>query len=428
MIWIYRLLFPFALLVLSPYYLMRMRRRGGYGSGFRHRFGLFPALPARRPGVRRVWLQAVSVGEMLAVEPILRALKADGTEIVLTTTTSTGYRLAMDRNLALVCGVAYFPIDWMPFSSRAWDAVSPDLALLTEGERWPEHMRQAARRGVPVLCINARLSDRSFGRLRAFPAAARFVLGGITRLLAASAQDAERFRELGFPPERITVTGNIKLDVDIPRMGDAARADLRRELGLPAGRLVLLGSSTWPGEERALVDALVLARARGVACSLLIVPRHAERRGEIEKLLGSTGLSYHLRSRGPAPSGVDVAVGDTTGELRAMTQLADLVFVGKSLAPHTEGQTPVEAATLGKPLLFGPGMANFRAIERDLLARGAARTVASPADLSAEVGDLLLDRGAREAFSEAAAGWRRDNGGGVERTLAVIRAVLSGTH
>jgi len=426
MIWIYRLLFPFALLATSPYYLLRMRRRGGYGGGFRHRFGMPPALPARSPGVRRVWLQAVSVGEILAVEPILRALNADGTQVVLTTTTSTGFRLAVDRVSALVVAVAYFPIDWMPFSARAWAAIAPDLAVVTEGERWPEHMRQAAARGVPVICINARISDRSFARLRAFPAAARFVLGGMTRLLAGSAQDADRFRQLGFPAQRITVTGNIKLDVDIPLLDADGRAALGRELGLPAGRLVLLGSSTWPGEEGALVDALVGARARGVACSLLLVPRHAERRGEIEKLLGASGLSFHLRSRGPAPAEVDVAVGDTTGELRVLTQLADLVFVGKSLPPHTEGQTPVEAATLGKPVLFGPGMANFRAIERDLLARGAARRVAGAGDLAEQASSLLLDKTGRDALSAAAAQWRRDNGGGVARTLAALRGEISG--
>lgn len=428
MIWVYRLLFPFALVAMSPYYLKRMRRRGGYVAGFWHRFGLPPWLPPVRPGARRVWLQAVSVGEMLAVEPILRALKADGTEVMLTTTTSTGYKVAVERYSALTCGTAYFPIDWMPFSARAWSRIAPDLAIVTEGERWPEHLAQARKRGVPVICINARISDRSFRRLGRFPTAAGFVLGGITRILAGSGQDAERFRQLGIPRERISMTGNIKVDVDIPLMDDEGRAGLRRELGLPAGRLVLLGSSTWPGEEAALVGALVGARARGVECSLLIVPRHAERRSEIERLLKATGLSYHLRSQGPAAAEVDIAVGDTTGELRSMTQLADLVYVGKSLAPHTEGQTPVEAAALAKPILFGPGMANFRAIERDLVARGAARTVADAADLAAQAGALLQDRPARDALSAAAAGWRLDNSGAVGRTVDAIRAELAETY
>jgi len=424
MIWTYRLLFPLILLTTAPYYLWRMRRRGGYGRGFWHRFGLPPRLPKRRPGVRRVWLQAVSVGEMLAVEPIVRSLGAAGTEVVLTTTTSTGYRVAADRYLPHVSAIAYFPVDWMPFSSRAWARISPDLAIVTEGERWPEHMHQARSRGVPVLCINARISDRSFRRLRRFPAVAAFVLGPMTRLLAGSAQDARRFRDLGCPAGRVAVTGNIKLDVQIPRLDEAGRAALRLELGLPAGRMVLLGSSTWPGEEAALLEALVAARARGVDCSLLLVPRHAERREELERLLRPTGLSYHMRSLGPAPGAVDVAVGDTTGELRAMTQLADLVFVGKSLAPHTEGQTPVEAAALGKPVLFGPGMGNFRAIAGDLLERGAARSVVDSADLCREACALLRDPQARAAISAAAASWRGDNGGAVERTLAAIREEL----
>jgi 3-deoxy-D-manno-octulosonic-acid transferase len=425
MIWIYRLLFPFFLVVTAPRYLRRMRRRGGYAYGFGHRFGFMPLLAPRRKGVRRVWLQAVSVGEMLAIEPILKALKSDGVEVVLTTTTSTGYRVATDRYLPSVSLVAYFPIDWAPFSARAWERLDPNLAIIAEGERWPEHMRQARRRGVRVLCVNARISDVSLRRLRAFPPAARFVLGGIDRLLASSAHDAESFRSLGYPAERLSVTGNIKLDVRIPILGEAERAALRTALGLPEGQPVVLGSSTWPGEEEALLTALKEGRGRGAAFRLLIVPRHAERRAEIERLLAGSGLSHHFRSRGPAPGPVEVCVADTTGELRSLAQLADAVFVGKSLSPHTEGQTPVEAAILGKPVLMGPGMSNFRAISADLLACGAAATVADPGALSAELSLLVRDPERREAMALAAAGWRAENGGAVERTLEAIRAELA---
>jgi 3-deoxy-D-manno-octulosonic-acid transferase len=425
MIWIYRLLFPFFLVVTAPRYLLRMRRRGGYASGFLHRFGSMPPIPARRKGVRRVWLQAVSVGEMLAIEPILEALRGDGVEVVLTTTTSTGYRLASDRHLPSVCAVAYFPIDWAPFSARAWKRINPDLAIIAEGERWPEHMRQARNRGVRLLCVNARISDRSFRRLKAFPPAATFVLGGIDRLLASSEHDAESFRRLGYPADRLSVTGNIKLDVRIPILDEPARAALRSSLGLPEGRPVILGSSTWPGEEAALVAALKEARERGVAFRLLIVPRHAERRAEIGALLADSGLTHHFRSRGPAPGPVDVSVADTTGELRSLAQLADVVFVGKSLAPHTEGQTPVEAAILGKPILMGPGMSNFRAISRELLASAAAATVAGPAALSAELALLVRDPALRDSMAAAAVAWRGRNGGAVERTLEAVRGELA---
>jgi 3-deoxy-D-manno-octulosonic-acid transferase len=261
--------------------------------------------------------------------------------------------------------------------------------------------------------------------MKLFPPAASLALSNIGRLLPCSAQDEARFLRLGVPASRMTTTGNIKVDVSIPRLDDAALARLRGELGLPPA-LVLLGSSTWKGEEEALVEALKAARAGGLRCVLLIVPRHAERRFEIEQMLRATGLSYHFRSRGVAPSEVDVAVGDTTGELRDLTQLADLVFVGKSLPPHTEGQTPVEAAALGKPLMMGPGMGNFRAISRELRAMGAAWEVADAAALAVEAPQLLRDASRREALAAAAAAWRKRNAGALERTLAVIREELAG--
>ena len=424
MIWFYRLLFLPVLLAMAPGYLRRMKRRGGYRENFAQRFGKHERLAKKDPGVKRVWLQAVSVGEMLAIAPILEALRREGVEVYLTTTTSTGYRLAADKYRGLTVGIGYFPIDWWPFSARAWRRINPDLVILTEGERWPEHMRQAAKRGVPVLCVNARLSDRSFQRMKWLGPVARLMVDGITRLLPCSAQDEARFRELGVAAEKITLTGNIKLDVQIPLLAEEERGRLRKELGLPDG-LVLLGSSTWPGEEEAMLGALRLTRERGVRCSLMLVPRHAERRLEVERLLVKAKVKYHFRSKGAAPGEADVLIGDTTGELRKLTQLADVVFVGKSLGPHTEGQTPVEAAALGKPIIFGNGMGNFRLLTRDLLARGAAREVAD-ADALAEVAqELLRDSARREALSTAAMAWRRDNAGAVARTLAVIREELA---
>jgi 3-deoxy-D-manno-octulosonic-acid transferase len=346
--------------------------------------------------------------------------------VYLTTTTSTGYRMAEERHRGLTVGIGYFPIDWWLFSAWAWRRISPDLVILTEGERWPEHLHQAARRGVPVISINARLSDRSYARLMAFPAVAPLLLDGVSRLLPASELDEVRFRTLGVPAGKILTTGNIKLDVTIPALSEPDRARLRKQLGLPEG-LVLLGSSTWPGEEEALLAAWRAVRAGGFHCGLLLVPRHAERRGEIERLLREAGLRAHFRSRGPAAEAVEVAVGDTTGELTQFTQLADLVFVGKSLPPHSGGQTPVEAAALGKPILFGPGMGNFRALADDLLGRGAAREVADGAALAIEAGRLLGDPGQRAALAAAAAEWHRNNTGAVNRTLQVIREELAAT-
>ncbi len=427
MLWFYRLLFLPALLVIAPRYLLRMRKRGGYRAHFGHRFGAYENVPARSAGAApRVWLQAVSVGEMLAIGPLLQGLRGDGVEVYLTTTTSTGYKLAVERYRDLTIGIGYFPIDWWRFAARAWRRIDPDLVILTEGERWPEHLHQAGQRGIPVVCINARLSDRSYSRMKRSRAIARLVTAGISRFLAGSAEDAARFAALGVPAAKITTTGNIKLDVQIPDLSESERVQLRRELGL-AEPLVLLGSSTWPGEEDALVQAWRAAREAGVRCSLLLVPRHAERRDEIERLLANAGVRLHFRSRGTAVGDVDIAVADTTGELRRLTQLADVVFVGKSLPPHSEGQTPVEAAALERPILFGPGMTNFREIARDLVARGAAREVGDTPELIRLSLELLREGEQRRAMSQAAAAWRRENGGALARTLAVLREELRKT-
>ena len=426
MLWLYRLLFAPVMVLLAPRYLWRMRRRGGYGENFSHRFGRHPRLPRTRPGVRRVWLQAVSVGEMLAVGPLLEKFRVDGVEVYLTTTTSTGYRLANDRYRGLAIGVGYFPLDWWPFSARAWRRINPDLAIITEGERWPEHLQQARKRGAPVICVNARLSDVSYERMKRFPAFARLMLDGLTRVLPSSSHDETRFRELGVPPEKLTMTGNIKLDLSIPRLTPPELEKLRTELGIGTG-LVLLGSSTWPGEEAALLDALRAVHDVGLRCTLLIVPRHAERRVEIERLLNRGGLRFHFRTQGPANGEVDVAVADTTGELRKLTQLADLVFVGKSLPPHTEGQTPVEAASLAKPILFGPGMSNFRRIVEELATRGAALRVNDAKDLAMQSVKLFHDTAQREKLAKAAAAWHRENAGALDRTWRIIRTELAHT-
>jgi len=424
LIWLYRILFLPALLLAAPYYLWRMRKRGGYADGFGGRFGDVPELPPKSAR-RRVWLQAVSVGEMLAIGPLLEGLKRDGCETYLTTTTSTGYALAKEKYALLTIGIGYFPLDFWAFNARAWRQVQPDLCILMEGERWPEHVRAARGRDVPVLCVNARLSDRSFRRSVKFKWAVQSLARGITRVLAAAKRDEQRFRALGFAAERLTTTGNLKLDVSIPLLDDAARATLRREVGLPADGLVLLGSSTWPGEEEALVEALKTARAHGRRVSLLLVPRHAERRDALRTMLAGSGLSYHFRSTGTAPATVDVAVGDTTGELRQLTQLADLVFVGKSLPPHDGGQTPVEAAILGKPVLHGPAMTNFRDIIRSLSDAAAVRRVETHADLVRAAVELLENAAERELLATAARAWSAANRGATERTLAVIHAELA---
>ena len=169
MIWFYRLLYPFLSLLLSPYYLRRMLKRGGYGRKLGYRLGLWPKLPPKEKGISRIWIQAVSVGELSSIGKLLESLLADPEiEIVLSGTTSTGLAIAEEKHGGRLLAHGPFPLDWLPFSRLAWSRIRPDLAITVDSELWPEHMHQAKSHGVPLIIANARLSDRSFNRLRSF--------------------------------------------------------------------------------------------------------------------------------------------------------------------------------------------------------------------------------------------------------------------
>jgi 3-deoxy-D-manno-octulosonic-acid transferase len=425
LLWVYRFLFVPVLALLTPRYLWRMRRRGGYGSGFAQRLGASAWVPPRRPGVRRIWVQAVSVGELLAIGPLLEVIAREPRiEVILTCTTSTGRALAEQRYAQVTAARGYFPLDFWPISARVWSAVAPDLVVLAEGERWPEFLGQARGRGVKVICVNARISDRSFKRLQALRWAVPTLLGGVTRLLAVSEEDAARFRAAGFAAGSVQVTGNLKLDVAPVALTDDEDQALRSQLGFSPHDPIVLGSSTWPGEEAALLAAFQHVRARGVAAHLLLVPRHAERRDDVLRELLASGLTFHVRSRGAAASRVEVTLADTTGELRRLTALAAVVFVGKSLSPHREGQTPIEAAAAGKAIVMGDGMSNFREASRGLVAAGAARTVVDRAELERAIESWLRDAGLRSNAGAAASKWHRINQGALQRTVSVLRADL----
>ncbi|MEY4446084.1 MAG: hypothetical protein RL444_1197 [Verrucomicrobiota bacterium] len=423
MSWAYRILFPLLLIPALPYYFWRMLRRGGYGTGFSQRFGFFPAQGPKTPGKRRFWIQAVSVGEIEAIGPLLRQLQATGeAEIILTTTTSTGYRLAKERYADVAAAIGIFPADLWPCSALAWRRIRPDVVILVEGELWPEHLAQARARGVPAFLINGRISDKSFARHQRFLKLSRYVLGHFRQIAAGSEEDARRFRTLGFAS---TLTGNIKFDVasDAP-MSAEERSRLRADLGFGADprTVVLLGSSTWKGEEALLLRIVRELRAAGQDVRLLLVPRHSERRAEVAAEVSASGLDWHQRSSGgpTAPAGTIVHLADTTGELRRLTRAADLAFCGKSLAPHEGGQTPIEGAAAGVAIVYGPRMTNFRDICRGLEKAKAAVRAEDEASLSTKITQLCTDERGRREMGLNGATWHQGNRGATERTLALL--------
>ncbi len=425
MIWFYRLLFLPALLLALPLYGSRMWRRGGYERDFAHRFGVMRGVPPRRAGVKRIWIQAVSVGELLALQPLLRALAGrPEIEVVLTTTTSTGRALLDERYVDLTVWRGFFPLDFAPSVASAWRCLQPDLALLMESELWPEHLHQARLRRVPVALVNARMSDRSARRYGRLAPIARRLLAPLSAVFASSEEDARRFAGLGLTCPIETV-GNLKLDLAAaPRLDPGETAALRRELGFRPEDLIVVGASTWPGEEQALAGAVATLRAEGWPVRALLIPRHAERRGEIAQDLAALPVAVHFRSTGTTPpTPVEIYVADTTGELRRLIQLADVAFIGKSLPPHTDGQTPIEAAWAERSIVFGPGMSNFRMITAQLRAADAGHEVC-PATLTAALRERLADATRREAEGRRAGAVIAQHTGSTARLLSALDIFL----
>lgn len=416
----YRIAYLPLLLASMPYYAWRMAKRGGYSKDFSHRFGLLKNLPEPEPGKTRIWIQAVSVGEVEALSTLLRLLHESGRyETVVTTTTSTGYGILREKYAKYCLCVGVFPFDFYPFIRAAWRRIKPDICALMEGELWPEHMHAAKASGTPLLLLNARLSDRTFARYKKIGSLARRIFSKLDFVAAGSAPDAERFISLGADPSKIENTGNLKFDSKPDALlSGAETAALKREFGFGAASAVMLGSSTWPGEEEMLAETLARLEADA---RLLLVPRHAERREQIRAALEKTGLPFHFRtSSRQAPEGTMIYVADTTGELRTLTQAADFAFVGKSLPPNKGGQTPIDCAASGVPSVYGPNMTNFRHVCAALEKAGASVRARDAEDARAALQKLASDPDLRAEMGARAKAWHSSNIGASARTMRII--------
>ena len=424
MIWLYRILFVPAFVLMFPYYALRMLKRGGYAKDFSHRLGLFPKLPQKNPAKKRLWIQAVSVGEVDAVMPLVKQLEATGQyEIVLTTTTSTGYDLLNKKYKGACSAVGIFPIDFLPFSTKTWNAISPDAIILMEGEVWPEHLHQAKKRGIPAMLINARLSDKSFGRYSKISALARRLFNKFVKICVSNEADLKRFERLGINSQKLILTGNIKFDTPASAISQQQKNDIRAEMGFDEKSFVLLGSSTWSGEEKMLADATKLLREKGVDCRLLLVPRHAERRDEIKPVIADLPNCVRTEQKQASPNNI-VYLADTTGELRTFTAVANLAFVGKSLFNHDGGQSPIDAAAAGVPVVYGNNMTNFKHICKSLEEANASRRVFTAEQAISTLVELALDENMRQNISKNELVWHKSNAGATEKTITNIKEIL----
>ena len=407
----YNLLMAVLLPVLLCLVAWKMLRTREDRVGFSERLGAVPpaaaALASHEDPV--VWFHACSVGEVSAVDPIVRLLREVEplAHIVLSTTTRTGREAARQRGLELDA-LLYFPFD-LPFVvTHVLDAVKPDLLVMVETELWPNILAAAHDAGVRTAVVNGRISDRAFPRDRLIGPIFAWTLRTMSALLTQSEKDAERFRALGAPAERVQVLGNSKFDERTPAVSAAEADMLRLELGLAPGAPVLVAGSTREGEEQKILDAFDILRQERRDLQLIIAPRHPERGDAVARLLTEHGYAVHRRSRSlateggapetPTDSQVRIVVLDTLGELTKVYALATVVFVGGSLVPWG-GHNLLQPIAQGKPTLMGPYMHNQKGLAEIALAEGAAETVRNPQELAAAVGRLIASPAEQELFA-----------------------------
>jgi 3-deoxy-D-manno-octulosonic-acid transferase len=437
--WLYTALYALGFVLLSPGFLYKMWKRGKYKENFLQRFGRYsPELRQRlatKTG-KRCWIQAVSVGEVNIALVVIAALR-QRFEVVLTTTTSTGYALARERLPADVT-LLYFPQDFPMCVRRAYDLIAPDCVVLMESELWPNHVWEGARRNVPIFLINARMSPRSARRHEKVQWLFRSVFEKLAVVCAQSREDADNFRRFGAP--RVEMTGNLKYDASLPQAGQPTvdPAKVLRDIGVDPSRPVVVAGSTWPGEEEILFDL----RAKLPDFFLVLVPRHVERTPEIVELAKRKNISFVLRKQSgtgvsPVRSGQtttangrdarstasDCLIVNTTGELHWFYNVATVIFVGKSLVGEG-GQNIVEAAATGHPVVFGPNMQNFKAIVAEFTDAGACVQVQDRYELEHAFRDLLRDEKLRAKIAGAAREVIASNAGATGRTVDLIAGRL----
>jgi len=423
-----RALYTVALYLSVPLLLLRLVWRGrgnpGYWRRWTERFGFAGEAAG---AADRIWVHAVSVGEVQAALPLVRALQAryPGRAIMVTTTTPTGSDRVREA-LGELVEHRYFPYDLPGSVARFLAGVRPCLGVLMETELWPNMLAACGRRGIPVLLVNARLSPRSAAGYRRVAGLAHAMLAGLAGLAVQTRADARRLIELGAARERVRVTGSIKFDLRLPASlreeGDA----LRRCFGVE--RSVWIAASTHEGEDARVFDAFEQVLRSVPGALLVVVPRHPERFSGVESLARRRGFTVTRRSERPAScEGFQVYVGDSMGELPLFYAASDVAFVGGSLV-NVGGHNPLEPAALGLPVLTGPIVFNFEEIVSRLREEGAARCVRGAAELACAVTDYLGDGNLRHRDGQRGKAFVERNRGALDRVMEMVATVLPGDY
>jgi len=430
---LYNLVFMIFFVLASPYYFWRLRRRpADWTTGFGERFANYdPSVKQALTNRQIIWLHAVSVGEIGLCTQLISALepRVPNAKIVVSCTTTTGmeeYRKKLPSRITKI----YYPVDRRKYVRRAIATINPEAIILLEAEIWPNFLWRAADLKIPVFLANARMSERSYPRYKKFEWLFRPLFSSFAGISCENDEEAQKLRDVGCRPENVQVVGNLKF---VPAVLTEKRSlDVRgmlRQAGVADDALILVAGSTHDGEELLLVDIVTRLRKRFPGLFLILVPRHNERCPDLGKKLKAQDVKFILRSAIFANTrlnagDLDCLLVNTIGELKFFYEAASIVFIGKSLAA-IGGQNPIEPASLGKPVVFGPNMQNFKDITRLFLSKDAAIQVKDAAALESALAGLLENSARREEFGRRALQVVAENQGSVERTVETILPQLA---
>ncbi|HKA05958.1 MAG TPA: 3-deoxy-D-manno-octulosonic acid transferase [Gemmataceae bacterium] len=418
----------FILLVLiSPWLLVRSIRTGRYRSYLREKI-LGPSEPIAVNGRPAIWFHGVSVGEIHLLRQVVRAFRErhPDWQVVISATTDTG--LAEARKHFADLPVVPYPFDFSWAVRRAIRQISPRIIVLAESELWPSFLRAANRAQVLVAVINGRMSPRTFRRYSNFPGLARRLVFDRVALFAMQSENyARNLRALGVNPARVHVTGSVKYDGVAADRDNPKTRDLAQLLDITPSDLVWVAGSTHDPEERIVLNVFAHLRSQFGNLKLILVPRAPERFDEVAQLVERAGMNCVRRSRlTDEPVSPDaVMLIDTMGELAAAWGLATIGFTGGSLNERRGGQSMIEPAGLGVPVLFGPHTWNFRDAVVGLLEVGGAIQVRDEPELEREAGRLLADASLREHMGTAARAFVQQQQGATARTLDMLESVIA---
>ena len=435
MSWFMNLVYTLLLLAVSPVILYRVLVLGKYREGWHEKF--LGRLPRRDSERFCVWFHAVSVGEVLQLQTVVKELQKAQPEweIWITTTTHTGHAVAREKFPELTA--CYFPLDFSWAVKNAIRRVRPSMIVLVELELWPNFIRAANEANVPLALINGRISEKSFQGYRRIRFLMRNLLSKFDRLAVQSETYGDRLAALGAPRERISVTGSVKFDGIRPDRNNPSTLELRRSFGIEAGERVFIAGSTQDPEEAYALDAYHSLKPDFPELRLILVPRHKERFEEVARLVVERGFSLIRRSeikqQSPKPKSEirkgktenAVLLLDTLGELSACWGLAEIAFVGGSLT-NRGGQNMIEPSGYGAGVLFGPNTRNFRDVVELLLSHDAARVVAKAEDLTAAVRHWLQNPEEAEAFGKRAQKLVLSQQGATRKTAELLQAIAQG--